>query len=161
MSKETNDGKIQEFADAIMESLQPSENPSNIVFGGTPYLDHLERFGEGVTKEMIHKVNEYDKDFIVAGTRAFVTASHNASKENPDVKEFHTVFDKTDKNSLSMGLSVEKTYPIPNSTETVTKYGRVQITSTHSAEKATSGLLKKELERSSNMFEQDLKRNKT
>ena len=158
MSKETNDTKIQEFADAITASLEPSENPSNIVFGGTPYLDHLEKFGDGVTEEMISKVNDYDKDFTLAGTRAFVNAAHNAAKENPDVKEFHTVFDKTDKNSLSMGLSAEKTYPIPNSTEKVTKFGRVQITSTHSAEKGTSGPLKKEFERSSEMFEKLLKR---
>jgi len=158
MSKETNDAKIQKFADAITESLQPSEDPTNIVFGGTPYLDHLEEFGEGVTEEMINRVNGYDRDFTLAGTRAFVDAACNAAKENPDAREFHTTFDKTDRNSLSMKLSAEKTYPIPNSTEKVTHFGRVQITSTHSAEKGTSGPLKKEFERSSTMFEQLLKR---
>lgn len=150
--------KIEEFAEAIKETVKMSDDVSNIEFEGNPFIDNIEKFGNNITKDDVERVEQYHSDFNSASTKAFIDVAHERAIGNSEVNEFNTTFSKMDKDSLSMQLHVTKEFRVPGSDRKVEKFGHTQVTSTHHAEKGSAGDMKKVFEYGSELFESLVKR---
>lgn len=99
---------------------------------------------EGLTKETIESVNDYNSTFYPAATKAFGEVSINGMKANKGIEELKASIPLAGKNTLNLSIERETTYSgALTGKEPTTHYGTVRATVTTYSADASRGEMKR------------------
>lgn len=80
---------------------------------------------EGITPEILKKIEEHNSIFFPAATKAYGTVTNEHFAQHKELKSTHASFELTDDKTLQLSMQREKQFRNPQGDESIVKHGYI------------------------------------